>query len=332
MPKPNNPRSGSMQFWPRVRAKRMYPRIRKWSFAKNTKDALPLAFAGYKAGMTHITIIDNGKHSLTKGQEITLPVTIVECPPIKINSVRFYKKNPYGFYLDKEIFFKTDKFLLRKTNLPKSHFSNPSSDFSSINPDNYSKITITVYTTPSSIHLKKKPELFEICLGGSNKDKFEFVKAHHNKEITLSSVFKEGELVDTRAITKGKGFQGPVKRFGIQIRPHKSEKTKRGPGSLGGWSGQGHVMYRVPHAGQTGFHQRIDYNKQIMKISNKPEEINPKGGFVNYGFIKSEYVLIKGSVSGPKKRLILLTKSIMGKKPLEVPSIEYISLKSNQGK
>lgn len=332
MPKPNNPRSGSMQFWPRVRAKRMYPRIRKWSLAKNTKETLPLAFAGYKAGMTHITVIDNGKHSLTKGQEITVPVTIVECPPIKINSIRFYKKNPYGLYLDNEIFFKADKFLSRKTNLPKSNSSNPSSDFSSINPDDYSQITISVYTTPSSIDLKKKPELFEIGLGGSNKDKVEFVKAHHNKEIALNSVFKEGELIDTRAITKGKGFQGPVKRFGIMIRSHKAEKTKRGPGSLGGWSEQGHVMYRVPHAGQMGFHQRIDYNKQIMKISNKIEEINPKGGLLNYGLIKSDYVLIKGSVSGAKKRLILLTKSLMGRKPVEAPVVEYISMKGGQGK
>jgi len=45
-------------------------------------------------------------------------------------------------------------------------------------------------------------------------------------------------MVDSKTFTKGKGFQGPVKRFGISLRSHKSEKVIRGPGSLGPWKGQ----------------------------------------------------------------------------------------------
>ena len=132
------------------------------------------------------------------------------------------------------------------------------------------------------------------------------------------------------AITKGKGFQGPVKRFGVAIRNHKSEKTVRGPGSLGGWISQAHVMYRVAHAGQMGMHQRTHYNNLLLKIGTNPEEINPKGGFVRFGNVKSSYVLIKGSIPGPAKRIIKLTKSIRGKKSIQIPTIQSISLESKQ--
>ena len=53
---------------------------------------------------------------------------------------------------------------------------------------------------------------------------------------------KDGDQLDFHCVTKGKGYQGPVKRFGIQIRARKAEKTKRGPGSLGSWKGQQQMM------------------------------------------------------------------------------------------
>ena len=45
-----------------------------------------------------------------------------------------------------------------------------------------------------------------------------------------------------------------------------------------------------------GFHQRTEYNKLIMKIGNNGSEITPKGGFLRYGVINTEYVIVKGSV------------------------------------
>ena len=72
-----------MAFWPRVRAKRLIPRIRSWS--KDSKDnSRLLAFAGYKAGMVHITGVDTRKNSKTKGEEITMPATVIECPPLAL--------------------------------------------------------------------------------------------------------------------------------------------------------------------------------------------------------------------------------------------------------
>ncbi|MBW2999343.1 50S ribosomal protein L3, partial [Candidatus Woesearchaeota archaeon] len=75
------PRSGSMQYWPRKRAKRAYARVRSWAAGKEPK---LLGFAGYKAGMSHISFTDPRKSSTTKGMEITWPVTIIECPPVKV--------------------------------------------------------------------------------------------------------------------------------------------------------------------------------------------------------------------------------------------------------
>ena len=67
-------------------------------------------------------------------------------------------------------------------------------------------------------------------------------------------------------------------------------------------------MFTVPMAGQLGFFSRITYNNRIIshgKISEK--DINPSQGFKHFGKIKSEYIIVKGSISGPAKRQILLS-------------------------
>ena len=54
--------------------------------------------------------------------------------------------------------------------------------------------------------------------------------------------------------------------------------------------------------GQTGFHQRTEFNKRVLKISHPEEdEITPSGGFLHYGEVRNSYVLIEGSVPGPLK-------------------------------
>ncbi|MFH1439885.1 MAG: 50S ribosomal protein L3 [Candidatus Woesearchaeota archaeon] len=322
MPKAHNPRHGSMQFWPRKRAKRIYPKIRAWS---GQKDAQPLGFAGYKVGMAHVAYIDNRKTSKTKGEEISCPVTVVECPPLKIFSALFYKYDVNKWILKKEVSFKADKELGRKLKLSakKEGYS-----LDNINLTDYDDIRIKVYTQPKLTTIgKKKPDVFELHIGGSKEEKFAFVKDNAGKDIRVGDVFKPGQLLDFHAVTKGKGFQGPVKRFGVSIRHHKSEKTKRGPGSLGSWCGQGHMMYRVAHAGQMGYHTRTEYNKWLLKISDKPDDINPKCGFIRYGVVRNEYILVKGSVNGPKKRLVRFTHPMRPntKTPKEAPSIVEVS-------
>lgn len=316
-----------MQFWPRKRARRQYPRVRYWA---EKKEAVPLGFAGYKVGMAHVMYTDNKKTSKTKGQDISCPVTIVECPPLKIISVRFYKKGGYGIVAAKDINVAKDKDLDRKMNLPKK---TNEAELGKMNPDEFSDIKIIVSTQPRLTGIgKKKPEVFEIGIGGSMKEKFEYAKNNLGKEIKIADIFKDGQQVDVHAVTKGKGFQGPVKRFGVSLRQHKSEKTKRGPGSLGGWRGQGHIMYRVAHAGQMGYHTRTEYNKWLIKIGHDQkdiEKVNPAGGFKRYGVVKNNFVLIKGSVIGPSKRLVRLNFPIRENKliPKDAPSVQSIILK-----
>ena len=310
-----------MQYWPRSRARQSYARIRTWPKSKETK---PLGFAGYKVGMTHLLITDNKQNSLTRGQDIFCPVTIVECPPLKTASIRFYKNTQDGAKLISEMVDDNiDKELERKITHPKKQGKEPSDhDF----------VRILCHTQPKLTNIgKKKPEIFEIAVGGTKDQQLSYAKEKIGKEIMISEVFKEGQLLDAHSLTKGKGFQGAVKRFGVQLRQHKSEKSRRNPGTLGPWKAQGHVMWRVAHAGKTGYHLRTEYNKWIVKIGNKPEEINSKGGFINYGIVKNSYILIKGSVSGNEKRLIRFTDAARMKRELEAPTIAYTSLESKQG-
>jgi len=322
------PRHGSMQVWPRKRAKRQYPRVRSWL---KTDEKKPLGFAGYKVGMTHVIHIDNRKTSKTKSEEIFCPCTVIECPPLKIASIRLYSSTNYGLTPKTQFNAKLlDKDLIERK-LTKNKKQNEEG-LSKISTDDFDDLTLVAYTQPRLVGLKKRPEIFEIGLGGSKEDKLAYAKEKLGKEITVKEVFAEGNQVDIHAVTKGKGFQGPMKRFGIAKRSHKSEKSIRNPGSLGGWSGQGHVMYRVPHAGQTGYHTRTEYNKQILKIGDKVEEINVKGGFLRYGNVKNTFIMFKGSIAGPRKRMIRFNAAMRpsSKMTKEAPSIIYTSLQSKQ--
>lgn len=316
MPNIRKPRSGSLQFWPRKRAKGI--RVRSWV---KSSEAKILGFAGYKVGMTHLMVMDNRATSLTKNTEIALPATIIECPSIKTASIRFYKNTKNGVRVVSEIFAESlDKELKRAIIISKS--KKKIKDIK-----DYDDITLLAYTQPKATGIgKKKPELFEMAIGGKKEDKLNYAKEKLGKEINIEEIFKEGQQLDFHVITKGKGTQGPVKRFGIGLRSHKSEKSRRNPGSLGPWKAQGHIMWKVPHAGKMGYHLRTEYNKWLLKIGNKAEEINPGGGHISYGLVKNNYILVKGSIGGPKKSLVRFNFGIRENKhiPKEAPIIKYI--------
>jgi len=320
MPTIRNPRHGSMQYWPRKRAKRPFARVR--TFASAAELGL-LEFTGYKAGMTHVMMTDNRAHSLSKGQDIMCPVTIIECPSIKTASIIFYKKTTYGLKAASAVMAPNlDKELKRKISLPKT-LKKKAEDFKA---EEYDDIRVLVYTQPKLTKTgNKKPELFEMAVGGNIEDKLNWAKEHLGKEINVTDVLKEGSHLDIHAVTKGKGLGGPIKRFGISRTSHKSEKGVRTPGNVGAWHGA--KQWTVAKSGQTGYHQRFEHNKWLIKISTKPEEINSKSGFKRYGIIKNPFILVKGSVAGSTKRLIILTKPIRPNKkiPKEAPSIVYIS-------
>ncbi|MDD3263716.1 MAG: 50S ribosomal protein L3 [Candidatus Nanoarchaeia archaeon] len=325
-----SPRHGSMQFWPRVRAQKAVPRIRSWNYTQNYSGLL--GFAGYKVGMTHVVYEEDRKNSPNKGVDVAVPVTVVECSPLKIYSVRLYTKTYVGYQLVKEFVVSKEKELSRATRVPKKvDLEAVKKELSGLNLGEYADIRVLMYTVPKELNLKKTPDLFETGIGGSMSDKLNFVLENLTKPIRIQDVFKEFDMTDVASVTKGKGFQGPIKRYGMKIRDSKSEKTKRGPGSLSaGWRHQVVSMYRVGHAGQMGYHTRNELNKLIVKISDKVDEINPKGGFLDYGFVNSDYVLIKGSVGGARKRLVRLLRPKRVSKNIHQFKIKYVSLDSKQ--
>jgi large subunit ribosomal protein L3 len=329
--KRKRPRRGSLQFWHRKRASRIYPRVRNYA---ESNDVKLLGFSGYKAGMTHAFYVDAKANSPTKGEELRIPVTIVECPPIKVIGLRLYKKSLSSLSVLCDVFSDSfDMDLAKKITLPKKKLEQQNMKKAEELLEKAIDIRAVVATQPRLVGFKKRPEIMELAVGGSDiKEKFDYIRTLMGKDVKVSDIMTPGQFYDTHAVTIGKGYQGVIKRFGVRRKVHKSEKGVRRIGTLGAFTGA--KTHRVPHPGQMGFHTRTHYNKKVLSISNPTEqEINPLGGLINYGKVKNDYILVHGSVSGPKKRMIRFTKAIRPTYNLntKAPELQDISLRSQQG-
>jgi len=308
----SSPRKGSLQFWPRKRASKFLPRV-NWDAIDSSKNLK--GFICYKAGMASAYVKDNTSDSLTKGKRVSIPVTILECPPLKIFSVRFYKNKK----VMKEVLAENlDKELKRKLKLPKKKTGNLDEI------KDYEDVSVITYSVVKKTGLKKIPDLAEIGLFGTPEEKMNFIREKLGKEISVADVFENSQLVDLRGLTKGHGFSGPVKRFGIKLKFHKSEKGRRRPGSLGPWH-PARVIFRVPMAGQLGMFSRVVYNNKIIEIAKSSEK--PITNLKNYGNIKTDYLVVKGSVQGPAKRQLLITSSLRETKKTKKKNYEFIELR-----
>jgi len=294
MAAPNAPRRGSLQYWPRKRARKILPSP-NWKAIKSDSNKRLIGFIGYKAGMASAHVKDDTPDSMTKGKKIIIPVTIIECPVMKIFSVRFYKNGRVA----KEVLAENlDKELKRKIKLPKS---NKKADFSG----EFDDLRVICYSVVKKTGMKKTPDLSEIAIGGNYDDKIQFAKEHIGKEIPVSTIFNKGNLVDLRGLTKGKGMQGAVRRFGITLRAHKSEKARR-VAVIGSFH-PGRVTRRAPMAGQLGMFTRVSYNSKIVDLGKADDKFQ---GIKNFGDVKTDYILVTGSVQGTAKRQLLITNSL----------------------
>ena len=321
------PRRGSMAFYPRVRARSLESRIRSWADPKLEKSSL-LGFAGYKVTNLNVLSVDDREKTPNFGKNVMNSSTLIATPPLKIIGVRAYTETTYGRNAVFDAFAKdSDKFLSKK-----APFKFKEGKLEEINShvDKIKHVVAVVSSYPNSASLsQKKPFVWEIPIGGKDtKSKIDYVVNNFGKQVNIKDVFEAGQFIDISAITRGKGVEGPITRFGVKRKQHKSRKSVRALGTLGPIS-PAVVTYTVPRQGQRGFHQRTEYNKRILIISNSDKDsdfkINPKGGFEHYGLVKNDYIIVKGSVAGVPKRLIkmrfpirAISKKVMEPKVLEV--------------
>ena len=126
-------------------------------------------------------------------------------------------------------------------------------------------VRVLAHTTPKKINgLKvKKAQLIEIQVnGGTAAAKVDFSVGFFEKTVPIDAVFKKDEMIDTIAISKGKGTEGVVTRWGVTRLPRKTHRGLRKVACIGSWH-PARVGYQVARSGQNGFHHRTENNKKI---------------------------------------------------------------------
>lgn len=317
-------RRGSLEYRPHKMAQKPLPRMRHWA---EVAEPSILSLVAFKAGMTHFAIIDDSE-SPAKGQEIIRATTVLVFPTTFIYGIRLYKKN----YLYTQAFAQVyDKTAAQKAGL--KNVKGMSVDAAKKMLSECGDATALAIADPSGLKIGiKKKVRFEIHVGGKTaEEKFSFIEKLLGKEVSVGDVLKPGEYVDVLSITKGKGWQGVIKRFGVAKQPRKATGKVRHVGTLGAWNPP-KVMYTVPQAGHMGFNYRTELNKRVLKIGDAQQgQISPNGGFLHFGPVRGQYVAVDGSVPGPAKRLVRLRKALRPSETVKEPKVTYVSATSKQG-
>ncbi|MGQ0605630.1 MAG: 50S ribosomal protein L3 [Candidatus Nitrosotenuis sp.] len=309
--KHSQPRRGSLAYLPRGRAKSMEPRIRTCPEITSEQPKL-LGYAGFKVGCIQVVSIDDREKTPNHGKQLVSLGTVVATPPISVIGIRGYYKDIDGSHALFDVY---------SSDMPKEV-----SRLFTIKPKEgtlekaeklltrTNELFAVVAVLPNNAGIsQKKPYVFEVAVkGGDLKKQFDFLKGLFGKQVKIEEVFELGSSVDVASITKGKGWEGPITRWGVKKKQHKSRKSVRAVGTLGPIS-PASIMYTVPRAGQRGFHQRVEYNKRIMIMSNteKPDfKINPSGGYKHYGLVNGDFVVLKGSIPGTYRRMVKLRTQV----------------------
>jgi len=338
MPQPSRPRKGSLGYGPRTRATSETPRFNSWPDDEGQPGVQ--GFAGYKAGMSHVVVINDEPNSPREGMEETVPVTVVETPPMRAVALRAYEDTPYGLRPLTEVW--TDEFhedLDRAIDLPEEQDRDGAEAQirDALDAGQLGDVRLITHTVPGDLPSvpKNKPDVMETRVGGGSlADRLEhgLDLVADGGEYAMTDVFRAGEYADVAGVTKGKGTQGPVKRWGVQKRKgkHARQGWRRRIGNLGPWN-PSRVRSTVPQQGQTGYHQRTELNKRLVDFGDG-DDVTPDGGFVNYGEVEGNYALIKGSIPGPDGRLVRLRPAVRpNDQPRLDPEVRYVSTESNQG-
>lgn len=182
------------------------------------------------------------------------------------------------------------------------------------------------HTQPTKAKIgQKKAHIKEIQInGGTVEKKVDFVKALFEQEVRVEDAFTQNEMIDLIGVTRGRGFDGVVTRWGVTRLVRKSHRGLRKVACIGTWHPT-RVQFQVPRSGQNGYAHRTEINKKIYRIGKK-EEVGksctteqdltekgptPMGGFSRYGEINDDWVMVKGCVAGARKRIITMRKSLL---------------------
>lgn len=194
---------------------------------------------------------------------------------------------------------------------------------------------------------QKKAHVMEIQLnGGTVAQKVDWAFQHFEKTVDVSSVFEQDELIDVIGVTKGNGYEGVTHRWGVKRLPRKTHRGLRKVGCIGAWH-PSRVMFSVPRAGQDGYHHRTEVNKKIYRVGKGEDQSNaatefdltqkqitPLGGFVRYGIVKNDWLMIKGCCVGVKRRVLTLRKSLLvhtSRSALEKVQLKFVDTSSKFG-
>lgn len=359
------PRCGSLGFLPKKRTKRHAGRIR--SFPKDDASASPhlTAFRGYKAGMTHVVRGVDRPGALMHKREVVDAVSIIETPPMVVVGVVGYVETPSGLRSLTTVFSEhlSDEFRRRVYKnwyrCKKKAFTKYAQKYqkdggAEINEelDRIKKfcsvVRVIAHTQVKKLNLRlKKAHIMEIQInGGDAAAKVDFAKNLFEKEVAVDTVFAKDEQIDVIGVTKGRGYEGVTTRWGVTRLPRKTHRGLRKVACIGSWH-PARVSTTVPRAGQNGYFHRTEMNKKIYRIGKKGDEascstdadltkkgITPMGGFVRYGEVNEDWLMLKGAVVGVKKRALVLRKSMMKhskRKHLETIELKFIDTSSKMG-
>jgi len=364
------PRHGSLGFLPRKRTKHHSGKIK--SFPKDDQSKPPhlTAFLSYKAGMTHIVRDMDRPGSKLHKKEVAEAVSVLEAPPMIVVGFVGYVETPRGLraltsvwagHLSEECkrrFYKTwhkskqkafTKYQKKWSEASKGSDAPMAAEIA--RAKKYCQVIRAIcHTQISKVKLgSKKAHIKEIQVnGGTVEQKVDFVTGLFEQEVKVADVFAQDEMIDIIGATKGHGIAGVVTRWGVTRLARKSHRGLRKVACIGSWH-PARVQFQVPRSGQRGYHHRTEINKKIYRIGKAAKDdphgamteadltekgITPMGGFSHYGEVTQDWVMLRGTVMGPRKRIITLRKSLLpqvSRKATEKIELKFIDTSSKFG-
>jgi len=298
--------------------------------------------------MSHILREVNKPGSKLHKRETVEAVTVIEAPPMVVVGLVGYVETPRGLrslttvwagHLDDSVKRRFYKNWYRSKQKAFDRYAARVNDEANRDVETELErmkkfctvIRVLAHTQIKKIKLRqKKAHLMEIQInGGTVKDKVDYGYELFERKVPVEAVFSQNDMIDIIGVTKGKGFKGVINRFGTRRLQRKTHRGNRKIACIGAWH-PARVSWAIGRAGQRGYHHRTEINKKIYRIGAAAKgadgkfnpnagtqadlttkAITPLGGFPHYGEVNEDYVMVKGGVVGPKKRVLTLRKSLL---------------------